>query len=343
VYVAYYLQSPAYWELIRGNTAGIAMPNVNASKLEAFRLPLAPLSEQRRIVAEIEKQFTRLDAGVAALRRVQVNLKRYRASVLKAACEGKLVPTEAELARAEGREYESGATLLERILAERRGSWVGRGQYKEPAAPNVIGLPGLPEGWCWATVEQVTAQVADVDHKMPRPADTEIRYVSTRDFTYPDGIDFSKAKTISRVDYDALSRKIRPEEGDILLSRYGTVGVVRIVRTDRKFQASYSIAIVKTLRASDITGYLAIALRSDFMQKQMLRDVRASAQPDLGLAHIKLFAVPLPPFAEQQRIVAEVERRISVIDGLQAVLSTNLQRAARLRQAVLQRAFSGEL
>ncbi len=66
-----------------------------------FAIPLAPLAEQRRIVAEIEKQFTRLEAGVAALRRVQANLKRYRAAVLKAACEGRLVPTEAELAKSE--------------------------------------------------------------------------------------------------------------------------------------------------------------------------------------------------------------------------------------------------
>ena len=70
-------------------------------------------------MAEIEKQFTRLDASVAALKRVQANLKRYRASVLKAACEGKLVPTEAELAHAEGRDYEPAGRLLERILTER--------------------------------------------------------------------------------------------------------------------------------------------------------------------------------------------------------------------------------
>jgi type I restriction enzyme, S subunit len=95
-------------------------------------------------VAEIEKQFTRLEAGVAALRRVQANLKRYRAAVLKAACEGKLVPTEHELSKAKVRRqkdenkrakpadstssflthtsslYESGEALLQRILAERR-------------------------------------------------------------------------------------------------------------------------------------------------------------------------------------------------------------------------------
>ena len=82
---------------------------------------------------------------MASLKRVQVALKRYRASVLKAACEGRLVPTEAELARRENRRYESGEQLLQRILKERREKWNGKGKYKEPATPNVD-LPTLPEG-----------------------------------------------------------------------------------------------------------------------------------------------------------------------------------------------------
>ena len=99
-------------------------------------------------MAEIEKQFTRLDASVAALKRIQANLKRYRASVLKAACEGRLVPTEAELARAEGRDYEPADRLLERILSERRARWEAqenrRGKYKEPIAPGTSDLQELP-------------------------------------------------------------------------------------------------------------------------------------------------------------------------------------------------------
>jgi len=115
---------------------------------------------------------------------VQANLKRYRAAVLKAACEGKLVPTEHELAKAEGRSKkaedkcakptestssfirppsslcESGKALLRRILAERRQNWQGRGQFKEPAAPDAAKLPPLPAGWMWATVEQLTSLVA---------------------------------------------------------------------------------------------------------------------------------------------------------------------------------------
>ena len=153
----YFLQSPSYWEQVSQVSAGIALQNINAKKLASFTLQLPPLAEQRRIVAEIEKQFTRLDASVAALKRVQANLKRYRASVLKAACEGKLVPTEAELAPADGRDYEPADRLLERILAERRARWESqekrRGNYKEPVAPDTSSLPELPEGWVWATGE----------------------------------------------------------------------------------------------------------------------------------------------------------------------------------------------
>jgi len=119
---------------------------------------LVPLeSEQRRIVAEIEKQFTRLEAGVAALRRVQASLKRYRAAVLKAACEGRLVPTEAELAKTGKRKakFETGEELLARILAERRKNWQGRGQYREPTAPDTDGLSPLPPGWTHVSVEAV--------------------------------------------------------------------------------------------------------------------------------------------------------------------------------------------
>ena len=115
-------------------TAGISAHN-DKVVLKIPNFPIPPLDEQAEIVAEIEKQFTRLEAGVAGLRRVQANLKRYRAAVLKAACEGKLVPTEAELARQEGRTYETGAQLLERILTERRAEMERKGEVQRAEKP----------------------------------------------------------------------------------------------------------------------------------------------------------------------------------------------------------------
>jgi type I restriction enzyme S subunit len=113
------------------------------------------------------------DSAITALERVQRNLKRYRAAVLQAAVEGRLVPTEAELARAEGRTYEPASELLRRILAERRRLWedaelarlttAGKAAKNdetkeacdEPPQADARTFPTLPEGWRWASIDQL--------------------------------------------------------------------------------------------------------------------------------------------------------------------------------------------
>jgi type I restriction enzyme S subunit len=338
-YLKYYLQSPAYWRAINAGKKGIAVQNVNATMLSRIPVPVAPLSVQEEIVAEIEKQFSRLDEAVANLQRVKANLKRYKASVLKAAVEGRLVETEASIAQREGRSYETGEQLLQSTLEARKTQWVGRGKYKSPEPPQVFDA-SLPEGWAWASLEQLHLQIADVDHKMPKAQESGIPYISTKDFFGDEGIDFSKAKLISAEDYEGLCRKVKPERGDLLLSRYGTVGEVREVCVDEPFQASYSVAILKPVRGFVPIRFLIAALRSDVVQRQIKRDVRATAQPDLGLAHIRQFVVPVPPMAEQLRILEELDRQLSILRGIETEVENNLMRAQSLRQSTLSKAFT---
>lgn len=358
-YLYYYLLSAK--EKVYELASGTTFLEISGAKAACIPIPIAPLPEQQRIVAEIDKQFSRLDTAVASLKKVQANLKRYRASVLKAACEGKLVPTEAELARQEGRDYEPADVLLKRILAERRARWEAeqlakmveqgrrptddkwKAKYQEPTEPDTSDSPELPEGWSWTKLEMLTYRIGDVDHKMPKPVEIGIPYISTKDFINENDIDFDKAKRISESDYLALCRKIYPTRNDLLLSRYGTVGEVRQVETEERFQASYSVAIIKTLNINHLNNFLIYMLRSDVVQEQIRRDIRATAQPDLGLEYIRLFHIPLPPISEQERIVNEVERRLSIIEEVESTVSANLKRAERLRQSILQRAFSGKL
>lgn len=144
-------------------TAGLA--HITKNKFENSIISIPPFSEQHRIVTKLEELFTSLDAGVSELKKTQDQLKRYRQSVLKAACEGKLVPTEAELAKVEGHTYEPADVLLARILKERREKWNGKGKYKEPEAPDTSGLPALPEGWGWSNVGQMTDSMKNVIYK----------------------------------------------------------------------------------------------------------------------------------------------------------------------------------
>src|SRR2546428_1691434 len=173
-FIQYLLNSADFVSFASHLNAG-DRPRVDFDQIAQYGVAFPPLPEQRRIVAEIEKQFTRLEAGGAALKRVQANPKRYPAPVLKAAVEGRPVPTAAELARAEGRPYEPADQLLQRILAERRTCWEAdqlakfrasgkepkddkwKQKYKEPASPGTGELPSSPEGWAWATVDQLAA------------------------------------------------------------------------------------------------------------------------------------------------------------------------------------------
>lgn len=410
-------------EYIRAAHGGAGLAHITKGRFEGSELLQPPLSEQRRIVAEIETQFTRLDAGVAALRRTQANLKRYRAAVLKAACEGRLVPTEAELrrtgmqkvevsspgrpedprvpgsiptadfdsasdgsnpcrgstidpdstpgARKVGRyvrdvevacsnlaaptekirgstlsgcatpDFESGALLLQRILTERRRNWQGRGEYKEPSPPNTTNLGPLPEGWTWATFEQLSERVTvgfvgSMKHEYVERGIPFLRGQNVRENRFdPEGL-----LNVSLEFHQKLSKSaLRP--GDLAVVRSGSVGVTCVI-PDSLPEANCSDLVLVQRPLGFVPQYGAY-----YMNSLAKRHV-AAGKVGVALIHfntksVAALAVPLPPIAEQARIVAEVERRLSVLDELQTVVNADLQRATRLRQSILQKAFSGTL
>ena len=343
-YVYRYLESKRQ-ELVDMGKGG-AQPNISQEIVRQTNIPVAPLPEQRRIVSEIEKQFTRLEAGLAALRRVQANLKRYRAAVLKAACEGRLVPTEAVSQKSAVRgqksaaNYETGEQLLQRILEQRRENWAGKGKYKEPAAPDTTGLPKLPDGWCWATVDQLSTRVVDGVHKKPDYVASGIPFVTVRNLTAGPGIDFENIRYITKAQHDEYIKRAHPEKGDILVSKDGTLGVIRVITMDTVFSIFVSVAMIKPVQRF-MSAYLGITLCSPQVQAQMTP--KGSGLVHIHLEDLRLDCIPLPPLAEQERIVAEVERRLSVVEELSALVESNLRRASRLRQSILQRAFEGKL
>ena len=322
------------------NQASIASSTLAKSIL----LILPPLDEQHEIAAEIEKQFTRLEAGVAGLRRVQANLKRYRAAVLKAACEGKLVPTEAELARQEGCNYETGAQLLERILTERRQKWNGKGKYKEPAKPEIMNPPSLPEGWAWATTEQLSTRVQYGSSAKTTEDATGIPVL--RMGNIQDGkFDFAKLKYLPK-SHDEFPELLLAS-GDLLFNRtnsaelVGKTAVFKGTPTPCSF-ASYLIRV--RVCNGCIPEFVSYFINSVFGRAWIGGVVSQQVgQANVNGTKLQALALPLPPIAEQTRIVAEVERCLSIVEGLEAVVNANLQRTTRLRQSILQRGFAGKL
>ena len=345
-------------EALYRNTHGSGMVHITKAKFDSTPVLLPPAPEQHRIVEAIESYFTRLDDAVATLERVRRNLKRYRASVLKAAVAGRLVPTEAELARAEGRDYEPASVLLERILAERRRRWEeaelakmkakGRTprddkwklKYRLPAAPETTGLPALPEGWSWTTVESITSKVVDGVHKKPSYVTSGVPFVTVKNLTAGPAISFDNLRYITPEDHASFIRRANPERGDILISKDGTLGVVRAIRTDLEFSIFVSVALLKPVMPG-MTDYLEVALSSPVVQSQMTP--KGSGLQHIHLEDLRADCIPVPPLAEWPRILAELQRHTSIIGELEREVERDLMRCARLRQSILKWAFEGRL
>jgi type I restriction enzyme S subunit len=344
-YLFYLVQSHAFVEAMIALVQGALYPAVRPRDIRGHRFALAPLAEQARIVAEIERLFSLLDAGVANLKRVQVNLKRYRASVLQAACTGKLVPTEAELACAEGRDYEPADVLLHRILAERRARWEAeqlakmraagkepkddkwKAKYEEPTAPDTSDVHELPNGWIWTTIASGTQCL---DHRRV-PVNKEERskrngavpyYGANGQVGWIDDYLFDEPLVLVVEDETFIGRE-KPFSYKIKGKTWvnNHAHILRAVGGLNLDFLNYSLAY-----------YPFIPLTQGTTGRRKLTKEALMNAP-----------FQLPPIAEQERIVAEIERRLSVVDALETTVKQNLKRAELLRQAILRDAFAGKL
>jgi type I restriction enzyme S subunit len=341
---------------------GVVYPAIRPADVRRHELPIPPAREQRRIVDAIDSYLTRLDDAVANLERVQAKLAAYRASVLKAAVEGRLVPTEASLARAEKRDYESVEVLLARILKERRCRWeeseLGRlrvagktpkddkwkARYREPAAPNASKLPDLPEGWCWASLDQLLHLLRNGQSMAPRE-DSGVRTLRIS-AVRPLSVDFQDVRFLPGAPRDYQDDLV--EVGDLLFTRYnGTPSLVGVCGRVRVLTEPtvHPDKLIKVRLCSDLhVPYVELAANVGESRRLIENRTRTTAgQAGISGSDLKQMPIPLPPLSEQIRIGDEVERLISVADETKAAVAVDQRRCTRLRQSTLKWAFEGKL
>lgn len=331
----YYQLMP--WVLkLRASSSGSAQGVISKKQLKEVPVVIAPREQQTRIVAEIEKQFSRLDEAVANLKRVKANLKRYKAAVLKAAVEGKLT----EEWRKQHPDVEPADKLLERILVERREKWQGRGKYKEPVAPDTTDLPELPEGWVLVQLQSLVTLLGDGLHGTPN-------YTPGTKYFFINGNNLNNGKieikpSTKTVSYEELQKhKKILNSNTVLVSINGTLGNVAFYNGEEVMLGKS--ACYFNLCDSVSKGFIKTILDSPYFMNYAITNATGSTIKNLSLKAMNSFPVPLPSIKEQHQIVSEAERRLSIVDGAENQLDADLRRSDRLRQSILKKAFTGGL
>jgi len=355
-FLYYYLSSAK--SIAIQSASGTTFKELSKKRAALLPFPLAPVPEQHRIVAKIESLFAKLDEGVAALKRAETNLERYRVSVLKAAVEGRLT----EQWRRENPPTETGEDLLRRILAERRKRWEaeqlakfeakGRkppknwtAKYKEPVSPDTSGLPGLPEGWCWATVDQVALGMRNGRSVRTRAGGFPVLRLSAITGAVLDDRDTKEGDWGPK---EAAPFRVR--QGDFFVSRgNGSLDLVGRASFADDFVGEVAfpdtmIRVTFACRQQVRARFVAAIWNSEFVRRQITECAKTSAGIyKINQADLRGVLLPIPPVAEQDRITASHREFELARSDLANRVTMWCQHAFALRQSILKRAFEGRL
>jgi type I restriction enzyme S subunit len=305
-YLFWYLASVRH--LLQQLGKGGTQQNISQTVLKAFPVPIAPLSEQRRIVVAIEEHLSDLDAAVAGLRRARASVNRYEAALLFAAVRG------------------NAARLDDGGVA---------GQ-----------LWPLPATWKWVTVD-AAGDVLLGRQRAPQflTGRHNHRYLRVANV----GDDFLKLEDVKEMDFDEVHfRKYALQSGDILVSEGQSpelVGQSAIYRGGIN-----GLCFQKTLHRFRAHGGIVLPEFAQIVFRAFVKSgvFQRYASLTVNIAHLtlerfKAVPFPLPPLEAQRMIVADVERRLTGASHAAAEINVQIARGARLRQAILKRAFEGKL
>lgn len=307
-------------------------------------------------MARIEELFSELDKGVENLKTAQKQLKVYRQAILKHAFEGKLTAQWRE----ENKDLlESPETLNKRIQLERNKQYAQQhlewesngkqsskpGMLKSPlklSTEQLATLPMLPASWSWARVEEFAEKVTDGEHITPKRVKDGFYLLSARNIQ--NGyLSLFDVDYVPIDEYNRIRKRCNPQAGDILISCSGSVGRVCRVPEGIDFVMVRSVALIKIQYLKKTSKFYEYLFQSPVLQKQIESGKKATAQANLFLEPIKNLRIILCSDAEKIEIIKELETCLSVIDQMEKIINNSLQKSASLRQAILKKAFSGQL
>lgn len=282
--------------------------------VKSYLMPLPPLEEQKRIVAKIEELMPYVDKYDVAYSEVEELNKKFpedmQKSILQYAIQGKLV---------EQREEDGTAEDLYKQIQEEKKKLIKEGKIKkQKALPEITEdeIPfDIPENWKWVRLGELLYKLTDGTHSTPKYTATGVPFISVKDIS-SGKMDFSNTKFISQEEHESLFKRCDPERDDILLTKVGTTGIPVIVDTDKEFSLFVSVALLKFNTDLTYNKYFMYVIKAPVVQIQARENTRGVGNKNWVMRDIANTILPLPPLAEQKRIVEKIEELLPYTNQL---------------------------
>ncbi len=196
--------------------------------------------------------------------------------------------------------------------------------------------------WNIDVLKNLCSVISDGDHQPPPKAKNGIPFIMISNIN-KNLINFEDTNFVSENYYTSLSEKRKPKRGDVLYSVVGSYGIPVLIDFQKEFCFQRHIALLRPHTNKIFSKFLFYMLRSRNVYNQATDCSTGTAQKTVPLSGLREIHIPVPTLAEQERIVAEIESRFERADALETAVDRALNDAEKLKQAVLKKAFSGEL
>ncbi|MCK7634701.1 MULTISPECIES: restriction endonuclease subunit S [unclassified Shewanella] len=350
------VRSKHFIDAISGSVQGALYPAAKSSDVQGYEFSLPPLAEQKVIADKLDELLALVESTKARLDAIPAILKSFRQSVLAAAVSGKLTEewrgdngceiTQSDIQQAFNRGWET-EKLREYELkgkSPKNDSW--KNKLPQPYLPTPEEqklFNDIPSEWEFVSVNQLTRFVKDGPHFSPKYSESGVPFISGRNITI-NGVDFTSAKYISEDLHIELSKRCKPELGDILLTKGGTTGTACVNKYDFDFNVWVHVAVLRVTDENIVNPeYLSLAFNSPDVYSQSQSYTHGVANRDLGLKRMIKICFPIPHIKEQTEIVRRVEELFAFADKVEAQVNAAQQRVNNLTQSILAKAFRGEL
>lgn len=333
MYLFYFLRSKRDDFLKRAY--GEAQRNISQGIIRDTKIPLAPLTEQKRIVAMVESLFAETKTAREALEKVKVLLTRFRQSILAKAFRGELTQRDPN--------DEPAQKLLEKIRREREKG--KRTRIIENQGWPSTSLPELPETWIWITIRELETFIGSgLTPRGGRKVYVEegILFIRSQN-VHPDGLHLENIAHITPETHAAMKRT-RVQPNDVLLNLTGA-SIGRSTYIPKEFgeaNVNQHVCIIRTGWWM-VPAYLSYFLNSPSAQNQIYATQSGVTREGLNYTQVRSLRIPFAPLSEQRRIVATIDEAFYLVDRVDATVKKAKEQTEKIDHAILTKAFRGEL
>ena len=304
-------------DLIGGK--GIGIQGLSSNALHKLIIPLPPLAELKRIVARVDELMKRIDEMEKTEKAITALYDAFpgdmKAALLQAAIQGKLTEQLASDGDAE--------TLYADIQKEKQ-RLIKEGRIKkEKPLPEITDddIPfDIPENWKWVRLGTLLKFVSDGTHKTPTYVSNGIPFLSVQNIS-KGYFDFSKIKYISEREHKELTKRCLPQRSDILVCRIGTLGRAIKVTIDFEFSIFVSLGLLRSV-SEEIVDWIIFIINSPY-GSEWIDSVKVGGGTHTNKINLNSFPdmlIPLPPLAEQKRIVEKLDQLLPLCDSMKEAI-----------------------